>query len=109
MLEILLKAKLLSAYPQIGNKRQRDIPEADRDIWNLIWRSHDLTEMLNRLPQLEAAVRKSGERSGKPVEHYLKQVCATWTIHARYSPQSATIADAREMLSRVRILKEVLK
>ena len=108
VIEILLKARLV----QLGasaTKIQRDVPPAEKKVSQLIWKSHNLVEMLAELPLVEATVKKAGERSGKPLEQWLKDICKTWTIYARYSSRSATIADARLMLDRVRQLKEILK
>jgi hypothetical protein len=109
VIEILLKARLLAAFEQTARRRKHDVPDSERDVWNLIWRSHDLQEMLRRLPHLQAALRKAGERRGKRLDVYLKEVCAVWGIELRYSPQTTTLAEAREVLERVRALKEVLK
>jgi len=80
-----------------------------RHIWSLIFRSHDLDEMLKKLPQVEAALHKEGELEGEQYLDHLREICSTWTIYARYSTLNTNIKDAREMLNRVRILKEKLK
>lgn len=109
VVEILLKAQLLRAHEWAATRRSHEVSDAERGIWNLVWRSHDLPQMLRQLPQLQAAVQKAGERRGKPLDVYLKQVCASWGIELRYSPVTTTVAEARDMLERVRALKEVLK
>ena len=108
VVEILLKARLVRLHSSTA-KMRRDVPDAERKISQLIWRSHNLLEMLVELRPLEAAVKKAAERSGQPFDHWLKDICTTWTIHARYSSRSTTIAEARDMLDRVRQLKEILK
>src|SRR5947208_10031043 len=65
-LDILLKANLMLQYPSVARKRQHEVGEEDRKVWSLIWRSHDLAEMLDQLPGLVAAVRKRSEQDGKP-------------------------------------------
>jgi hypothetical protein len=109
VVEILLKAQLLRTYEQTAKRRGGDVPAAEREIWNLIWRSHDLGSMLQKLPHLHAALRKASERRENPMYLYLKQVCARWDIQLRYSPLSTTMSEAQEVLDRVRVLKEVLK
>jgi len=78
-------------------------------IWSLIYRSHDLEEMLSRLPQVQAMVIKREEREGRPYWSHLRGLCSEWTIYARYSTQTSQLSAAREMLRRVRELKEILK
>lgn len=110
VIEILLKTQLIELYPAITGKRQHQlVDDSERRVWSLVWRSHDLSEMLDHLRDLEAAVKKRGDRAGRPYLRWLKGICESWTIHARYSTLSSTIDQAEEMLAQVRELKEVLK
>jgi hypothetical protein len=109
VIEILLKAQLVKSYPEIAKKRQHDVDEAEREIWSLIWRRHDLEGMVDKLSALEAALKKVGERDGVDYPADLKKICAQWTIQARYSPQTIQMPEAQEILKRVRRLKEHLK
>lgn len=109
VVEILLKARLIDRYPEIARKRQHEVSDAERDLWRLIWKQHDLEGMLERMSELEAALKSRGERDGQDYLAELKKVCATWTIQARYSSRTMLIAEAREWLERVRVLKELLK
>jgi hypothetical protein len=61
------------------------------------------------MPDVEAMVEKRGQRDGQPYRTHLREICSTWTIFARYSPQTTTVAQAKVWLDRVRALKEVLK
>ena len=109
VLDILLKAQLIVKHRQIARKRSHELKDAERRVWSLIWRSHDLGGMLSELRGVSAAVEKQGKRAGKPYLEWLQGICAAWTVYARYSTKSATIEEAREMLERVRQLKEILK
>jgi hypothetical protein len=109
VIEILLKARLVRQYETIARKRQHDVKDAERGVWSLIWRSHDLGAMLDAMPELEAALKKRSDRAGENYLKDLKAVCAAWTIQARYSPFSVTINEAGAFLERVRTLKELLK
>ena len=110
VLDILLKAQLMRVFPVTARKRSHEVSASERHVWNLIWRSHDLTAMLGQLPDLLAAIDKNGERAGKPYSEWLRALCADeWSILLRYSTQTTTIADADDMLDRVRQLKELLK
>ena len=109
VVEILLKARLVSKYSSIAKKRQHQLSEAEREVWSLIWRRHDLEAMLERMPELEAALERKGRRDGVDYAGHLKKICATWTIQARYSAQTMQMDEAGELLERVRSLKEVLK
>ena len=55
VIEILLKARLVAKYPPIANKRPHDVTDAERGMWNLIWRRHDLEGMLEALKEFEVA------------------------------------------------------
>ena len=109
VIEILLKACLIEKFPVTARKRQHEVDGSERGIWALIWKRHDLEEMLELMPELQAGLKKKSERDGVDYVANLKAVCATWTIQARYSPSTIMMAEASELLARVRLLKEVLK
>jgi hypothetical protein len=110
VIEILLKSQLLRRYGQTARKRPHDpMDENEREVWSLIWRSHDLAEMLDRNPELAAAVQRKGQDDGHPYLDWLRAICGEWTIYVRYSSFTTDIGSARDMISRVRFLKEVLK
>ena len=109
VLEILLKGKLLQTFPLTSAPDTTGLSARNRERWQLVWRSHDLAAMLDELPSLKVAVDDAGRRAGRPYLSWLSALCARWTIHARYSPSTSTIADARAMLERVRLLKEVVR
>jgi len=109
VIEILLKANLIRSFPEIANKSPHLIADGEREVWRLIWREHDLAGMLSRLPALEAALKRRGERDGRKYYDELRGICATWTIQARYSSYMIRMEEAAELLERVRTLKELLK
>ena len=65
VVEILLKAQLLRKYQHLGRQRSSEVADAERNVWNLIWRSHDLNELLGHLPHVVVAVKTAGERRRK--------------------------------------------
>jgi hypothetical protein len=110
VVEILLKAQLILRNPTVAARRsQARMSDDERETWSLIFRSHDLSEMLARLPDLKKKIENHGRRTGKPLLEELLEICSTWTIYARYSTLTTTMQDARRFLERVRGLKEVLK
>jgi len=109
VIEILLKARLVSKFPETAKKRQHQVADGERDLWRLIWREHDLEGMLSWLPELEAAMQKQGEEDGQRYFDNLKYICATWTIQARYSSYTINMGEAADLLERVQALKELLK
>jgi glutathionylspermidine synthase len=109
VIEILLKARLVERYPEIARKRQHEVTDAERDVWRLIWKQHDLEAMLAEMRELEAALKARGERDGQDYVAELKKVCASWTIQARYSSRMMLMDEATKWLERVRLLKELLK
>ena len=109
VVEMLLKAQLIQRYPAVAKRRPHEpMAPAERGVWNLIHRSHDLTEMLYKLPEVQAHVEKQSLRDGRPYRRILNDLCQRWTIYARYSTLSTTVAEARHFLEEVRELKEVL-
>jgi hypothetical protein len=96
-------------YPVTARKRQHEVTAPERHVWSLIWRSHDLGEMLAQLPDLTIALRKRGQRAGKPYLDWLRGICGVWTVYVRYSTKTSTMDEARAMLDRVRELKDVLR
>lgn len=109
VIEILLKAKLIEKFPQIARKPQHAVTDDEREVWLLVWKRHDLDDMLSQMAELEAALKKKGERDGYDYLSQLKHLCATWTIQARYSSRTILMSEAVKLLERVRQLKEVLK
>ena len=109
VVEILLKGQLLRRNPRLSIVQSAEVDPGDRPVWTLIWRSHDLAEMLEQLPDLRRAVRTRGERAGQPYDRWLSDICGRWTIFARYSPLTSKMADARDRLEQVRLLKEALR
>jgi hypothetical protein len=108
VIELLLKARLVRLYASVSRGRRDQMAAADRRIRDLLY-SHDLHAILNRVPGLEEMVVKRGERDGRPYRTFLRAICTTWNIYARYSTQTSTIGEAKEWLDRIRELKEVLK
>jgi len=110
VVEILLKAQLILRNSAVASKRSPEgMNDDDRNKWSLIFRSHDLGEMLAKLPELKKKVEERAQRTGKPLLEELLKICSTWTIYARYSTLTTNMHDARRFLERVRGLKEVLK
>src|SRR4051794_33268950 len=83
VIDILLKAQLMRQYPVTARKRQHEVTALERPVWSLIWRSHDLGEMLAHLPGLTIALRKSGDRAGRPYREWLRGICGVWTVYVR--------------------------
>jgi hypothetical protein len=109
VIEILLKALLVEKFPTIARTPQHALKDDQREVWLLIWKRHDLEDMLTQMTQLEAGLKKKGERDGYDYVGQLRKLCATWTIQARYSPRTMLMNEASELLERVRMLKELLK
>jgi hypothetical protein len=105
VIECLLKAKLLEKYPVLQSARSAErLAVSERFLWSLCYRSHDLEEILSHLPELHR-IDSPDRRS---LAESLRRICAMWTIHARYSPDSAKMADASDFLARVKELKKWL-
>ena len=77
----------------------------DREIWRLIYRSHDLEEMLARLPEVQRRLVELDRREGTQRLVALEAICENWTIFARYSPRTETMKAAEVFLSEIRDLR----
>lgn len=106
VVEILLKAMLVAKYPFAARRRMPG-DEAQRSIWSLVWRSHDLADMLDQMPELAAGFERKSRRAGYDYLRSLRNACGTWTVQARDSTQTIPMDDAVRLLERVRALKEV--
>lgn len=108
VIEILLKAQMVRKFKVIAKKRPHQLTDAEREVWGLIWRTHDLAAMLDKLRDFQGWLKNRGERDGKNYVAELRKA-AQWTIYARYSSRTMLMSEAKEILERVRMLKEVLK
>lgn len=109
VIECLLKAKLVEQYPAVANERDpAKLAVADRELWNLLNRSHDLTDILNRLPDVRAKMLAVRHRGGGVAYARLQAICNEWTIFARYSTRTETMAFASAFLDNIKELRSWL-
>ena len=106
VIECLLKALLLERRPNL----QQLVDPAwlsgpDRDVHKLIYQSHSLDQMLGFLPE----VKKKITRHDPGQWRLFRSACEEWTVYARYSSRSASIADATRFLGTIKEVKEWLK
>lgn len=110
VLECLLKAKLLEKHPWIGSAGS---PEgrsaADRRLWSLAYRQHDLTALLDVLPSIPQQIQRLEPRDAGRLAGVLAKRCGEWSVFARYSPRTATMLEAKLFLSDVRELRPWLR
>lgn len=110
VIECLLKARLLDQYPSVGAARTPEgLSPSDRQVWQLIYRSHELDEMLEYLPDIERRLALADRIDGRGRTRRLKRICLEWSIFARYSPLSSKMAEASEFLDDVKELRTWLK
>jgi len=109
VIECLLKASLLEKHRWLQTTRSPErLASHERHLWLLCYKWHDLQALLEELPEVLTRL-KLREIQGRPgLIRHLKQICAEWTVFARYSPQSATIGQARDFLEQVREVKTCL-
>ena len=109
--ECLLKARLLEKCKWL---QQASSPEGkgaeEKIVWEMCYRRHDLDRLKDYL-ELEKEIRsneKNSQTASKLVQS-LKSVCSQWTVHARYSPQQASISEAKRFLDEVKELMRWLR
>jgi hypothetical protein len=106
VVECLLKAALLERYPWLqsaGSPDERS--KEDHHLWSLCYRSHDLDEILAKLPRIGEKLSRIEQRDSNRLLQAMKSICGQWTIYARYSPYNADIDDARTFLDQIEELK----
>lgn len=106
VIECLLKARLLERFAWLqtaGSPEGRS--REDRHLWSLCYRSHDLDEILARLPDVVDRLSRLGQRESARLLAAMRSICAQWTIYARYSPYNADIDDARRFLDQIEELR----
>ena len=95
VIECLLKAQLLEVYPWLQSTGSAaGLSEDQLHIWSLCYRSHDLDEILGRLPLLTHRLIAIDQRGQLRLMENLKSICSQWTIFARYSPFAAMMSEA---------------
>jgi hypothetical protein len=110
VIECLLKALLLDRHPNLRSGiNPAALSSSDKEVFDLIYRSHELDDMCGFLPELKGKLGAVKTKSGLPVWNRFEEICAEWTIQARYSPRSATIAEAHRYLEIVEEVKKWLK
>jgi hypothetical protein len=110
VIECLLKARLLDQFPFVGKATStQDLPPSDRALWLLIYRSHDLDEMLGYAPDVERKIELADRIDGAGRLRKLRAICAEWSIFARYSPHTTTMTKASIFLDDVKELRKWLK
>ncbi len=110
VIECLLKARLLERFRWLqsaGSPEGRG--KEDQHLWLLCYRSHDLDEILAKLPEIVERLSRMEQRESSRLIQSLKSLCAQWTIYARYSPYNADIDDARKFLGQIEELKSWLR
>lgn len=105
VIECLLKAKLLETSPWLQNKGGRGNNEKEKRLWSLCYRLHELDEILANLPEVFRSLYHQSERLAKN----LQVICSQWSIHARYSPRTATMQEANQFVGQVEELKKWLR
>jgi hypothetical protein len=106
VIECLLKARLLERFPSMQAAKSSDgMSPQDREIFNLIYRWHDLDDMLPHLPDVESAMLRADQREGTQRLKRLKEICARWNIFARYFPRSEKMHAAVVFLDHVKEIR----
>ena len=107
-LDCLLKASLLEKHGRLASRSRETLSRDDQRIWDLIYRSHDLSEILARLPNVEDRIRHNNPATGERLVTALKSLCTRWTTHLRYSPTPLLKQDADDFLQKLSEVKKWL-
>jgi HEPN domain-containing protein len=112
--ELYLKGALLKAQPWLGTASLATLrsegTEWKLNLYDLFWRSHDLTELLVASPKLLSAIELQSllmHRAGCKAtlwETFMR--VASWNVAVRYTTFQVTRSEAEAFMSSI---KEVLK
>lgn len=106
VVECLLKALLLKKYPELASPAVLTSHSRQwQYLTSLLYRSHDLDEMLAKLPEVTNKLLAQGQEGGQRMLTSLKGICERWSIYARYSPYQVDSQDAAEFLERIKELR----
>lgn len=105
VIDCLLKAALLEKHPDLRSTEPELLSGERRAVWQLIYRSHELDEMLARLPELQSRLLAADARGSSRLLIALKSVCAGWTISSRYNTRTVDTHDARLLFCNVEELR----
>lgn len=110
VVECLLKALLLKKYPELTSPGTIPTQSGQwKQLISLVYRSHDLDEMLAKLPEVTHKLLAQGQEGGQRLVTSLKGVCERWSIYARYSPYQVDSQDAAQFLERIKELRPWLR
>lgn len=110
VIDCLLKAMLLEEHPELATPLNNDVlSPGGRHVRSLIYRSHELDQMLEALPDLRARLEANDQQHGTRLLDMLTRICETWTIYVRYSPKSTTMEKASRFLDQVREVRPWLR
>jgi len=110
VIECFLKALLLERFPNLKTRvSPATLSKRDQEILQLLY-SHELDKMLEYLPELQKKLSHSNMQSGGGnVWRRFKEICAHWTIYARYSPRLESLDYAEQYLNTIREVKKWLR
>ena len=110
VVECLLKARLLEKFTWLQSVRDpAGRSQIEKDLWSLCYRSHDLDEIREKLPEVDEILSAAEKQGRQRLSQSLKSICAEWTIFVRYSPQSSEMRHASQFLDQVKELKRWLR
>lgn len=103
--DCLLKAALLEKHSELRTLEPHSLTGDRRALWLLIYRTHELDEMLARLPELQVRLAGADARGTSRLLTILKSVCASWSISSRYNTRTVETDDAHVLFARVQELR----
>lgn len=109
VIECLLKALLLERHPNLRVPvDSARLSGGDRDVLKLLY-SHDLDCMLGFLPEVRLRLESITDAAGRPCWPAFRDICAQWTVYARYATTQASITDAQRFMNTIREVKQWLR
>ncbi|MBI3830727.1 MAG: hypothetical protein HY291_14495 [Planctomycetes bacterium] len=110
VLECILKAKLMEKFAwlqSMGLPQRRS--QDDQRLWSLCYRSHNLGEILERIPEVFDRIAQFEQQDRTQLAQSLKKLCARWTIYARYSTQMTGCTEATQFVDQIQEIRKCLR
>jgi hypothetical protein len=110
VVECLLKVILLERHRNLQPPVDpATLSPSDKEVFRLLFTSHELDAMLAFLPEVEAKLKALQRSRGSAIWERFRTVCEQWTVYARYSPKLAPREDARVFMDTIAEVKQWLR
>ena len=99
VIECHLKGDLLEAHPHLATADSKGLSKADTRLKDLIYRHHDLLNLIANLPGTIARLTRS--ESSNSLVQSLRSVASAWSVRIRYDSKDRSTDEVVDFIARV--------